>query len=74
MADDLLVKEALGEQAEVAAVMQLLPTINLPEGDILMSVDLVTRRMPESTTRPMPFEHERRWEIRETKFAYVEHV
>lgn len=42
---DALVEEALGEQAEVAAVAQLPLSVELVEGYVFMSIYLIARRM-----------------------------
>ena len=40
-----MVQEQLGEEAEVLGVVLVLPPVNLEEGDGVLAVDLVARRI-----------------------------
>lgn len=69
----LVIEEAFGEEAEIAAPGLLLSTVDLEEGDVVVAIDLIAGRMYESAFVAMASQHEGRVEEGEAEFADVEH-
>ncbi len=52
-----MVEEALGDEAEVLAVLLVLLPADLEHGELVLAVDLVTGRMAPHTLGAVPFYH-----------------
>ncbi len=69
-----MVKEELGEQAEILAVHFIVLSVDLKDGQIIVAVDLVARRVPQIALALVPLERLCLFHVLEAELAHVELV
>jgi hypothetical protein len=70
----LVIKEELGEQAEILAVHFIVLSIDLEDGQIVVTVDLVARRVSQIALALVPLERLGLFHVLEAELAHVELV
>jgi hypothetical protein len=72
--ESFVVEEELAQQAEVSAPCPLPTAVDFKEGDVIVTIDLISRRVNEGAFRSMPFECPLIVKVTQAKFINVNDV